>query len=224
MVVAFISLIIVTSILVVSCTNSLTTTNEAVSTARTTGNMTKQDFVFLNYLLRLDEKVVMENLNNLVVEDYSSRSSCNQPTIRNIVDNLYDIYDIELFFELLLSSGALYDCEGNIINPFDDDARNSYLALVGDRADSPICDFDLSLLGIYSRPQNSSFNRHEVDHIYALLHQINNNISSFQAVLSFIENTSNNPNFSPEYLAIVDSATNSLNFFVENIMGFPIAF
>ena len=85
MVVAVICLIVVTCVFVMSCTNGVTKTNETVNTV---GNMTRQDFVFLNYLQRLDANVVMSSLNNLATV---SRSACHLPTIRSIVDNLQSI-------------------------------------------------------------------------------------------------------------------------------------
>ena len=212
--VTFIVLIIVASILVVGCTNSITKTKETENVVR---NLRKQDFVFLNYLQRLDESVILNNMSDFAT---ASRSACHLPTVRTFVDNLQDIYDEELFNEIISLSNALYGTEVNIISPFSFEAREAYLSRLGARADYPACDFDFSILGIYANPQYSSFNQHEVNHLYNLLHSINNNSSSFQVAINFIESTSNNPNFSVKYQTILDSASNSLNFYLDNDMGF----
>jgi len=215
MLVAFIVLIIVTSILVLGCTNSVTKTNE---TENVVSNMKKHDFVFLNYLQRLDESVVVNNMRDFTTS--ARGSACHLPTFRTLVENLQDIYDEELFNEIIILSNALYGSGINIVSPFCPEAKAAYLYKLGERADEPACDFDFSLLGIYAKPQNSSFNQQEVNHMYNVLHSINNNSSSFHVPIGYIESTYNNPNFTSDYLSILDSALHSLNFYVKNEMGF----
>ena len=223
MFVAVICLIVATCMLVVSCTNGVTTTKEMESSKSVVSGMTRQQFVFLNYLQQLDENVVLNNLKDLkatVSSTSSSRSSCCFPTIRNFVDNLHNIFDEELLLAILYQSGFLFDCDGNFVNPFSPEVRAAFLALLGDRADEPACDFDLSLLGITTYPENSVFNSDELNHFNHLLRLINDNNTSFEAILSFLNSTFNNPRFTDGYRLILSSAINSLNYFNDNDLGF----
>ena len=62
MVVAVICLVTVACVFVVSCTNGVTATREMEGNKSVVSSMTRQQFVFLNYLHQLDENVVMNNL------------------------------------------------------------------------------------------------------------------------------------------------------------------
>ena len=224
MTVVIISVIITVCMLVVSCTNGVTTTKDMESNKSVVSGMTKQQFVFLNYLQQLDENVVLSNLKELkaTASSTGSRSSCCIPTIRMIVDNLHNILDEELWYEILLLSGLLFDCEGNIVSPFSPEIRATFLALLGDRADEPACDFDFSLLGVSTNPENSVFSGDELNHFNNLLHLINDDNTSFDNVLSFLNNTYDNPRFTDGYRLVLSSAFNALDYFIDNDLGFSM--
>jgi len=222
MIIITICLIVTTCIFLVSCTNGITTKKETEDNTSVVGNMTRQQFVFLNYLQQLDENVVMSNLKDFraAAGSVNSRSSCCFPTIRIFVDNLGNIFDEELYYEIILASGVYYDCEGYIINPFSAEAKEIILDLLGDIADDPACNFDLSLLGVSTNPVNSGFNLDELEHFNSLLHLINDDDTTFKTVLIFLSTTHKNPCFTSDYKLILDSAFYALDYFVDNNLGF----